>query len=171
MQFAKDSFYMALQTRLAALSPARTVTLNGALRPAVIVMENEYPNVAQRLPNAFYLEWGAAKTIDGGGAGPALTLMACSIFYYTNGNLQSGVDRGRTLGQLDSELLSICRPGCTEKRDYSQAPSKDLGTGVFWTLPDLDVPAPLAGQDKQHAASLERRAHVTVGFFPEGVAL
>jgi hypothetical protein len=81
------------------------------------------------------------------------------------------MDRGRTLGQLDSELLSICRPAFTEKRDYSQSPSADLGTGVFWTLPEYDVPAPLAGEGKQHPAILERRARVMVGFFPEGVAL
>ena len=30
MQFAKDSFFLALQQRLAGLNPARTVTVNGA---------------------------------------------------------------------------------------------------------------------------------------------
>ena len=35
MQFAKDSFFLALQTRLAGLNPARTVTINGATVPAV----------------------------------------------------------------------------------------------------------------------------------------
>src|SRR5580704_16883528 len=139
MQFAKDSFYMTLQSRLAALNPARTVTLNGAQRPAMIVMENEYPNAAQRLANAFYLEWGSAKTL--GSEATPLVLLACSIVYYAAGSLQSGMDRGRTLGQLDSELLSICRPAFTEKRDYSQSPSADLGTGVFWALPEYDVPA------------------------------
>jgi hypothetical protein len=61
MQFAKDSFYMTLQSRLAALNPARTVTLNGAQRPAMIVMENEYPNAAQRLANAFLSRMGKCK--------------------------------------------------------------------------------------------------------------
>jgi hypothetical protein len=169
MQFAKDSFYMALQSRLAALNPLRTVTLNGAQRPAIIVVENEYPNAAQRWPHAFYLEWGAAKALDGGGT--PLVLMTCSIVYYASGTLQSGIDRGRTLGELDAELLSICRPAHTEKRDYSQSPSADLGTGVFWTLPQFDVPALLAGEGKQHPAVLQRRAQVMVGFFPEGVTL
>ena len=43
MQFAKDSFFLALQQRLAALNPARTVTLNGATVPAILVVENLPP--------------------------------------------------------------------------------------------------------------------------------
>ncbi len=41
MQFAKDSFYIALRDRLAVLNPARTVYLDGVTRPAVIVAENQ----------------------------------------------------------------------------------------------------------------------------------
>jgi len=33
MQNAKDSFYMALRTRLATINPERTILLRGALRP------------------------------------------------------------------------------------------------------------------------------------------
>ncbi len=43
MQFAKDSFFLALQSRLAGLNPARTVTINGATVPAVLVVENLPP--------------------------------------------------------------------------------------------------------------------------------
>ena len=39
------------------------------------------------------------------------------------------------LAQLDGELLSICQPPNTEKRDYTQSPSADLGTKVFWSQP------------------------------------
>jgi len=43
MQFAKDSFFLALQQKLAGLNPARTITLNGATDPAVVVVENLPP--------------------------------------------------------------------------------------------------------------------------------
>ena len=43
MQNAKDSFYMALRTRLAALNPDRTVLLRGTVRPGILVEEAEAP--------------------------------------------------------------------------------------------------------------------------------
>jgi hypothetical protein len=36
MQNAKDSFYMALRTRLATINPERTILLRGALRPGIL---------------------------------------------------------------------------------------------------------------------------------------
>ena len=57
------------------------------------------------------------------------------ISYYSLGSVGSMVDRGRLLGELDSELLSICQPPNTEKRDYKQSPSADLGTRLFWSQP------------------------------------
>src|ERR1700757_281851 len=135
MQFAKDSFFLALQQRLAGLNPARTVTVNGATVPAVLVVENLPPPSAEAQPNAFYLEWGAAKVEGGAGGGAALMSVQCVISYYTLGTVSSMVDRGRVLGQLDDELLRICQPPNTEKMDYTQAPSADLGTKVFWDQP------------------------------------
>ncbi len=44
MQNAKDSFYLALRTRLAAINPERTVLLRGALRPGIFVEEAEAPS-------------------------------------------------------------------------------------------------------------------------------
>ena len=41
------------------------------------------------------------------------------------------------LAQLDDELLRICQPPNTEKMDYTQAPSADLGTKVFWGQPSF----------------------------------
>ena len=43
MQNAKDSFYMALRTRLAAINPERTILLRGAARPGILVEEAEAP--------------------------------------------------------------------------------------------------------------------------------
>jgi hypothetical protein len=137
MQFAKDSFFLALQQRLAGLNPARTVTINGATVPAVVVVENLPPTSGEPLPNAFYIEWGAADVIDGHAGNNPLMSLDVVISYYTLGSVQSMVDRGRFLAQLDDELLGICQPPNTEKMDYTQAPSADLGTRVFWGQPSF----------------------------------
>ena len=44
MQPTKDSFYISLRDRLVAVDPNRTVTLDGATRPAIAVIENEPPS-------------------------------------------------------------------------------------------------------------------------------
>ena len=41
MQNAKDTFYVTLRDRLAAVNPARTMVLRGVTRPGVLVEENE----------------------------------------------------------------------------------------------------------------------------------
>ncbi len=110
MQFAKDSFYMALRERLASLNPQRTVTLNGATRPAVIVAENELVIPVEPLPDAFYIEWAASQTVEGQAGSRALMAMDCVISHHTLGTVESGVDRGRTLAALDMELIGICQP-------------------------------------------------------------
>jgi hypothetical protein len=137
MQFAKDSFFLALQTRLAGLNPARTVTMNGTTVPAVVVVENLPPMSAEPQPNTFYIEWGAADVIGGHAGNGALMSLDVVVSYYTFGSAQSMVDRGRVLGELDRELLSICQPPNTEKRDYTQSPSAPLGTSVFWGQPSF----------------------------------
>jgi hypothetical protein len=170
MQFAKDSFFLALQLRLSSLNPARTVTINGATVPAVVVVENLPPFSGEPQPNAFYLEWGAAKVLDGHAGNGALMSLECAISYYTLGTVQSMVDRGRVLGQLDDELLGICQPPSTEKQDYTQAPSADLGTQVFWSQPVFEEQqkSALVGETERHPdGRVERRARVTLFFFSE----
>jgi hypothetical protein len=137
MQFTKDSFYVTLLERLVALNPQQTVTLNGTTRPAIIVAENELVVPIVPLPDAFYLEWGAAQLVPRQAGSKALLAMECIISYHTFGTVESGVDRGRTLAALDMELLSMCQPPWTSKRDYSQAPSVDLGTQISWSQPSL----------------------------------
>ena len=136
MQFAKDSFFLALQSRLAGLNPTRTVTLNGTTTPAVVVVENLPPSSAEPQANTFYIEWGATEVMGGFACG-ALMSLDIVISYYTFGSVQSMVDRGRLLAQLDDELLSICQPANAEKVDYTQSPSADLGTRVFWGQPSF----------------------------------
>jgi hypothetical protein len=184
MQFAKDSFFLALQQRLAGLNPARTITLNGATVPAVVVVENLPPSLAEPQPNAFYIEWGTAKAVDGNAGDDALMSLACVISYYTLGTVASMVDRGRVLGQLDSELLGICQPPNTEKMDYTQAPSADLGTSVFWSQPVFQEVTTSGVEDNTAAyqaravrramyeqayqdGRVERRAGLTIFFFSE----
>lgn len=185
MQFAKDSFFLALQQRLAGLNPARTVTINGATVPAVVVVENLPPSSAEPQPNAFYIEWGAADVVDGHAGNGALMSLNVVISYYTLGSVQSMVDRGRLLAQLDDELLGICQPPNTEKIDYTQAPSADLGTSVFWSQPSFTegkgaglfwgrVSFPERTRsgvtDEAEAAQdsrVERKARLTIYFFSE----
>ena len=185
MQFAKDSFFLALQQRLAGLNPARTVTVNGATVPAVLVVENLPPPSAEPQPNAFYIEWGSAAVVDGHAGDAALMSLDCVISYYTLGTVQSMVDRGRVLGQLDGELLGICQPPNTEKMDYTQSPAADLGTKVFWNQPAFNEAVAAGVEDDTtnyqtgrtarkvfYARSFQdgraaRRAELTVFFFSE----
>src|SRR5437764_15032878 len=110
MQFAKDSFYMALRERLASLNPQRTVTLNGITRPAVIVAENEVVIPVEPLPDAFYIEWAAARVVDHQTGSRALMAMDCVISHHTFGTVESVVDRGGGLRALDMELTGSCQP-------------------------------------------------------------
>jgi len=168
MQFAKDSFYMALRERLAGLNPARTVTVNGVTFPAVIVAENELVVPVDPLADAFYLEWGAAAIASRQGGSRVLMAMECVISYHTFGTVESGVDRGRTLAELDMELLGICQPPHTAKQDFSQSPSVSLGTNVAWSEPVLgEVAGIMAQENTARRIRLERKATVKVLFFTE----
>ena len=64
MQNAKDSFYMALRTRLTVINPERTILLRGAVRPGILVEEAEAP--LSPLPSdVFVLRWtGFAADMD-----------------------------------------------------------------------------------------------------------
>jgi hypothetical protein len=184
MQFAKDSFLIALQSRLGGLNPTRTVTINGATSPAVVAVENVPPLATEPQPNVFYIEWGDATVIDGHAGNAPLMSMGCVISYYTLGTVPSMVDRGRLLGELDNEFLAICQPTNTEKLDYTQAPSSDLGTGVFWTQPIFHEATTLGVEDNLAAyqgrsgrkamyeqahqdGRAERRVQLTIFFFSE----
>jgi len=178
MQFAKDSFFLALQERLAGLNPARVVTVSGATVPAIVVLENLPPAYGERKPNTFYIEFGAAQLELGSGWNCGLMSLDVAISYFSLGSVASMVDRGRFLAQIDAELLSICRPPNTEKRDYSRSPSIDLGTRVFWSEPTFPVNDARVGRDpsgglatqveRREAERVERRARVKMYFFPEG---
>jgi hypothetical protein len=162
MQYAKDSFYVALRDRLAALNPARVVYLDGANRPAVIVAENQAPGSTVPFDNAFYLRWSAARVLPGTlHARRPLMALDCVLSYRTSGTEDNSFsDRGRTLAALDLELLTIASPGATAKQDYSQAPVLDLGSKVLWRHPQL-------GDVEVFGSELRRSAALTIFFFPE----
>src|SRR5258708_19776981 len=122
MQFAKDSFFLALQQRLAGLNPARTVTINGATVPAVVVVENLPPSSGQPQPNTFYIEWGAASVLEGHAGNGALMRLECVISYYTFGPVGSMLARGRVLGELDYKLLTISHPTHPQPLTYPPPP-------------------------------------------------
>jgi hypothetical protein len=166
MQAAKDSFYMALRDRLAALNPARAIVVDGEERPAIVVRENTEPHFTAALLEAFYLDWGEVQIAES--TRPILGL-DCEVWYASEGSSTTGVDRGRTLAEMDDELLRICDPPHTEIRDYRQFPSVSLGAGVFWTKPALTNAAPevrTVGQGRSESSGrLERRARLKVYFF------
>ena len=106
MQPTKDSFYIALRDRLAALNPARVISLGGQQRPAILVPENEVRTALSapapfdsagatpagtktRLPDCFYLQFGAITHVRPAAAQPVhaqpLMKMACAIVYATCG--------------------------------------------------------------------------------------
>ena len=164
MQFTKDSFYAALRDRLAVVNPTRTVTINGAVRPAVIVTENEPLTAALPLAHTFYVGWGAAQLASSEtSAKRPLVALVCHLSYGSSGTLEGGVNRGREMGALDGELFAICSPGKTSKRDLTQTPAVDLGSYVIWTKPQMKE----IQTDRKTGLALFRTAEVTVFFFPE----
>lgn len=136
MQNAKDTFYRMLQSRLAALNPARTIVLRGAVRPGVLVEENELPTAS--IPtDTFRLEWTALH-VDFSHAMPLATLQ-CSIRYVTDGTPGAGgMDRGRALSAMDAELASCLNstPHHAPKQNFSTlvtgAQPITMATNITW---------------------------------------
>jgi len=162
MQYAKDSFYMALRGRLAVVNPLRTVTLFGIVRPAVVVAENEPGTADVPLSEVFYLRFGAVQPVvmEQAAKRPMLALN-CEIAYRTDGTAgNNNVDRGRLLAALDLELLQISAPPWIEKQDYTVTPSVDLGTRLLWQRPQFAAMEEVGNE-------LRRQANITIFFFPE----
>ena len=161
MQFAKDSFYVAMRDRLAVLDPARTIVVGGRMRPAVLVDENEPANSAPPLPNAFHLAWGIPEIVKGAeSARRPLMKLDCTIAYRIAGAQSGAVDRGRALSALDSELLRLTAPPRTPKRDPTYIPPVELGSTVFWGLPEF-------GAIECANDELRRQARLAIFFFSE----
>ena len=133
MQNAKDSFYMALRTRLAAINPERTILLRGALRPGILVEEAEAP--FSQLPNdVFILRWlGLGVDLN---LGSTMAAEQCVIVYQTCGTQSyGGLDRGRSLSEMDEELAAMMQPFHTAKLNFTDTPPAAMLTKVFWDEP------------------------------------
>ena len=159
MQATKDTFYTTLRDRLVQIDPNRTITIDGATRPAIAVVENEPPTSLPRQNDAFYLEWGGIRPVHPGTS--TLAAMDCAINYTSAGQSDSGgVGRGRDLASLDADLLSMCAPPQAHKCDYSSGSAVDLGSYIFWSGAEFK-PA------KVDAGQVGRQVLLTVFFYPE----
>jgi hypothetical protein len=133
MQNAKDSFYVALRTRLAAINPERTMLLRGTPRPGILVEEAEAP-FGQMPSDVFVLRWsGLGADLN---LGAAMAAQECEIVYQTCGTQGfGGLDRGRALGAMDEEVIAMLEPFYTPKVNYTAQPPATMLTQVFWDEP------------------------------------
>lgn len=135
MQNAKDSFYVALRTRLVTINPNRTILLRGSVRPGILVEDAEAP--FSQFPNdVFVLRWlGLSADMD---LASTMAAEECEIIYQTCGTQSfGGLDRGRALSQMDEELISMISPFYTTKLNFISQPPAAMLTQVFWDEPGL----------------------------------
>ena len=158
MQNTKDSFYIALRDRLAALNPARVITIGGTVRPAIVVAENEVAASALPLADTFYIHWGNATELRD----QALDQLECEIHYRVEGSETAAYqDRGRALAKSDEELLAITYSASAPLKDYSVTPALATGTNIFWTRPELG-PIKVDGRKLMRVAKLRVFSFVEV---------
>lgn len=168
MQAAKDSFFRALQSRLALVNPARTITTGGVTKPAILVSENEPYPPAKLFFNTFYIHWIGAPAVPefGGTLAPRYEQIA-QMEYFVQGTSalhRPFADRGRLMAQLDRELVQILFPGFTPKQDHGQQPPAPLGSTLHWRWnPDLRTVT------EKEGSVLRRVATVNVSFYLEAI--
>ncbi|AFL86492.1 hypothetical protein Terro_0141 [Terriglobus roseus DSM 18391] len=154
MQNAKDTFYVTLRDRLAALNPSREVQVRGALRPAVVVAENELEQTDSALVEAFVMTWKATAFDESEPMG--LCSAVCEIEYAKRGTPElSGMDRGRVLDAMDGELRRMLQPSAVAKRRFDVSPEVVMATQIFWS-------APVFGAVGMEADRIRRTATVTL---------
>jgi hypothetical protein len=160
MQNARDTFYVTLRDRLAAVNPARTIVLRGVTRPGVLVEENELASATVPV-NAFCLHW-TGLSVDARGALPLAT-MTCEISYATDGDSgNGGMDRGRLLSGMDAELVAAvsAAPQAVTKMNYVGAAGGSgvapvaMATNVFWGDAAFGVAA-VNGERLERVATVE----------------
>jgi hypothetical protein len=137
MQNAKDTFYMTLQSRLAALNPARTLVLRGVSRPGTLVDENELPTAFAPM-DAFRLQWTKLQVNTASPLPLPWIGMECTLHYATDGSAgNGGMDRGRALAAMDAELTAALAtpPHAVPKMNYASAPPAEMVTNIFWADP------------------------------------
>ena len=158
MQNAKDSFYVALRMRLAAINPERTILIRAAVRPGILVEEAEAP-FAQLPSDVFVLRWlglGVDQDLPS-----TMAAEECEVLYSTLGTQSfGGLDRGRALSEMDEELVAMLTPFWTPKLNYAAQPAIAMLTNVFWD-------EPVFGQATVVRDRLSRTARVVVYSYQE----
>ena len=158
MQNIKDTFYIALRERLAALNPARVINIGGTVRPALVVTENEVTAATEPLADTFYIHWLAARELCDQG----LMELDCEIRYAVEGSESVAYqDRGRALAKSDEELLAITFSASAALNDYSGDTPLAQGTNIFWTRPELG-PIKIDGRRLARVAKLRVFSFVEV---------
>ena len=160
MQNAKDTFFLALRDRLAALNPARQVVIRGQSRPALVIDENE-PSSSFDWRDTFRMRWTELALAEG----PLpLATLRCEFHYATSGNSgNGGMDRGRLLTAMDSELAAIVNtaPQRALKQQIADE-NAAMRTSVFWD--DLAfAPARINGEMLERSATVDVYAYQEAG--------
>lgn len=169
MQATKDTFFRTLQARLAIANPARTIDVDGASRPAILVAENESYPPPKLFFHTFYIHWLGAPAVRSfsGTLAPRYEQIA-QVEYFVRGTAPLQLpfaDRGRLMAQMDQELVAILFPGFAEKLDHSEAPPVPLGSYLHWRwTPDFRTAAEGDG------SILRRLATVNVSFYLENLS-
>jgi hypothetical protein len=131
MQNAKDTFYVTLRNRLAAVNPERTFVLRGVARPGIMVLENEMVS-AELPPDVFILHWTELQ-VDTTQAMP-VAMMRCEIQYFSDGDSDNaGMNRGRALTEMDAELAKMLTPQAATKMNYGTVPASAMQSNIFWS--------------------------------------
>jgi hypothetical protein len=154
MQHAKDTFYITLRDRIAALNPARTVLVRGVSRPAVLVEENELATDVEP-PETFRVRWTELKVEPH--CDLPLATMRCEIRYATAGNSgNAGMDGGRLLAAMDAELSAAINaaPQRAAKTNYAASAATPMQTSVFWSDVTFN-PAQTKNERLERVATLE----------------
>jgi hypothetical protein len=85
----------------------------------------------------------------------------CEILYQTCGTQTfGGLDRGRSMSEMDEELVAMLQPFYTPKLNYTATPPATMLTQVFWDEPGLTPLVTLRDQ-------ISRSAKVTVYSYQE----
>lgn len=154
LQSAKDSLYVALRGRLAALDPGRTATIGGVLRPGMALAATLHAPVDEGIAGVFYLGFGKVEAVADSAA-DELVKVECVVSYRATASAEGLADAEGQLATMDAELMAICRPYSTALMDYTQTPAVGLGDAVFWSAPQM-------GETKAADGYLAREAKLTL---------
>jgi hypothetical protein len=85
----------------------------------------------------------------------------CEVIYQSCGTQSfGGLDRGRSLSEMDEELTAMVQPFWTSKLNYTTTPPVAMLTNVFWDEPGF---GPIVAQRDQ----LSRSAKMMVYSYQE----